>query len=162
MKGLRILPLAALTILSAFATAQTATVQAKPLSDQDIKLLREDVQSIKDDVIRDTMMFTSKEDAAFWPVYREYAKEQHSIAEKRLALITEYAQNIDKLDDAQASALTQRLFRIEDDSQALRKQYFSRFEKALGPKRAAKFYQVDNRLSMVVNLQLASQIPLIP
>jgi len=37
-----------------------------------------------------------------------------------------------------------------------------RFEKALGAKRAAKFYQVDNRLSMMINLQLASMVPLIP
>jgi hypothetical protein len=34
--------------------------------------------------------------------------------------------------------------------------------KALGAKRAAKFYQVDNRLSLMVNLQLAAAIPLIP
>jgi hypothetical protein len=34
--------------------------------------------------------------------------------------------------------------------------------KALGAKRAAKFYQVDNRLSLLVNLQLTSEIPLIP
>jgi hypothetical protein len=33
--------------------------------------------------------------------------------------------------------------------------------KALGAKRAAKFYQVDNRLSMIVNLQLTAAIPLI-
>jgi hypothetical protein len=34
--------------------------------------------------------------------------------------------------------------------------------KALGAKRAAKFYQVDNRLGLIVNLQLTALIPLIP
>lgn len=162
MKGLRILLMAALTITSGFAIAQTATVQAKPLSDTDIRLLKEDVQAVKDEVIKHTMEFSDAEDAAFWPVYREYAKQQRSIADKRLALITEYAQSLDKLDDSTASSLTERLFQVEDDTQALRKQYFNKFEKALGPKRAAKFYQVDNRLSMVVNIQLAAEIPLIP
>jgi hypothetical protein len=66
------------------------------------------------------------------------------------------------MDDASASSLTQRLFQIEDETQALRKKYFNRFESALGAKRAAKFYQVDNRLTMIVNIQLASEVPLIP
>lgn len=36
----------------------------------------------------------------------------------------------------------------------LRQEYWPKFEKALGAKRPAKFYQVDNRLSLLVNLQL--------
>jgi hypothetical protein len=34
--------------------------------------------------------------------------------------------------------------------------------KALGAKRAAKFYQVDNRLSLMIDVQLTDNIPLIP
>lgn len=162
MKGLRTLLLAAITLVSAYAMAQTSTVHAKPLSNDEIKLLRQDLQATKDDVIRHTMLLTDAEGAAFWPVYREYSKQQHIIADKRLALITDYAQNLDKLDDAKASELTERLLGIDDDSQALRKQYFSTFVKALGAKRAAKFYQVDSRLSMLIDIQLASEIPLIP
>lgn len=162
MKVTKVILAGALGMVSVLALAQTPTVEAKPLTDQDIKLLREDVQAVKDDVIRHTMEFTEAEDAVFWPVYREYAKEQRIIAEKRFKLITDYAQNLDKMENSKASSLTQQFFQIEDDTQALRKQYFSKFEKALGAKRAAKFYQVDNRLTMIVNIQLASEIPLIP
>ncbi len=154
---LLLLMMAALSLI-----AQTPQVQAKPLTESEIQLLRENVQLIKDDVIKDTMQFTDAETAKFWPVYHEYAQEQRGIAEKRLNLITDYAQNLDKMEDSKASSLTERLFQIEDETQALRKKYFAKFEKALGAKRAAKFYQVDNRLSMIVNIQLASEIPLIP
>jgi len=154
--------LAALILCSMSAFAQTTEVHAKPLTDDDIKLLRQDVQSIKDDVITKTMEFTPAESTAFWPVYREYSREQHDIADRRLGLMTEYAQNLDKMDDAKANSMTERLFQIEDDTQALRKKYFSKFVTALGAKRAAKFYQVDNRLTMMTNVQLASEIPLIP
>lgn len=54
------------------------------------------------------------------------------------------------------------MFAIDDEIQALREKYFSRFEEALGAKRAAKFYQVDSRLTQMVNLQLTSEVPLIP
>jgi hypothetical protein len=142
--------------------SQTAEVHAKPLTDADVRMMREDIQSMKTQIITNTMAFDEKEAGAFWPLYKEYAAAQNSIAQKRLALITDYAQNLDKMDSAKAHDLTERLFAIEDESQTLRKKYFPRFERALGAKRAAKFYQVDNRLTQMVNTQLASEIPLIP
>ena len=148
--------------VSSSSISQTAEVHAKPITDADVKLLREDLQSKKTQIITNTMNFDAREAAAFWPLYKEYAAAQNSIAQERLALITDYAQNLDKMDDAKARSLTDRLFAIEDETQALRKKYFPRFEMALGAKRAAKFYQVDNRLAQMVNIQLASEIPLIP
>jgi hypothetical protein len=151
-----------LAAMSSSSMPQTSEVQAKPITDADVKLLREDLQSLKTQIITDTMAFNEKDAAAFGPIYKEYATAQKSIAEKRFALITDYAQNLDKMNDTKARELTDRLFAIEDETQALRKKYFPRFEKAVGAKLAAKFYQVDNRLTQMVNIQLASEIPLIP
>jgi hypothetical protein len=149
-------------LLGTTAMAQNTEVKATPLTDNDIKLARQDVQAVKDDVIKDTMEFTPAESSAFWPLYREYSKEQHAIADKRLNVITDYARNLDKMDDSSAANLTKRFFQIDGETQSLRQMYYPKFEKALGAKRAAKFYQVDNRLTMIVNFQLASEIPLIP
>ena len=151
-----------LVALTSPALAQTADVHAKPITDSDVQLLRQDLQTEKNQIIKDTMMFTPTEAAAFWPIYKDYAAAQHGIADKRMALITDYAQHIDKMDDATARGLTERMFDVEEATQALRKEYYPRFEKALGAKRAAKFYQVDNRLSLMIDLQLAAEIPLIP
>jgi hypothetical protein len=142
--------------------AQEVEVHAKPLTDSDIQLMRRDLQSTKDAVITDTMQFTPAENAAFWPVYQEYSREQHAIGDKRLRLITDYAKNLDKMDDATAKSITERMFQIEEDSLSLRKKYLPKFIAAIGAKRAAKFYQVDSRLTTMVNVQLASEIPLIP
>ena len=142
--------------------AQTADIYAKPITDADVQLLRQDLQSLKNQIISDTMNLNDKEISAFWPIYKEYAAAQHSIAAKRLAVISDYARNLDKMTDSTARTLTDRMFAVESETQSLRKEYLPRFEKALGAKRAAKFYQVDNRLTLMVNLQLASEIPLIP
>jgi hypothetical protein len=154
--------LVALILCSAVAWGQTVKVQAKPLTDEDVKLMRQDLQAAKDQIITHSMQFTPSEKSAFGPVYTEYAAQQHGIAAKRLQIITEYAQTLDKMDNAKANELTERMFRIEDETQALRKSFYPRFVKALGAKRAAKFYQVDNRLTMMVNVQLTVEIPLIP
>ena len=140
---------------------QTVEVSAKPLTDADIQLLRSDVQADKNQVITHTMQFTNSESTAFWPVYRDYSRDQQAIGDERVQLIKDYAQHFDTIDDAKARNMTQRLLNIESKVVNLRQEYWPRFEKALGAKRAAKFFQVDNRLSLLVNLQLVSEIPLV-
>jgi hypothetical protein len=144
------------------ASTQTVEVKAKPLTDTDIQLLRSDVQSAKNEVIAHTMQFTDPESKAFWPLYRDYARDQQTIGDARYHVIKDYVESYGNMSDATANNLTQRSIDIESRLVALREQYWPKFEKALGAKRAAKFYQVDNRLTLMVNLQLASEIPLVP
>jgi hypothetical protein len=152
---------ASLVLLSTFLPAQTSTASAKPLSDSDIQLLRSDVQAGKNEIITATMQFTDAESTAFWPVYRDYARDQQVIGDERVKLVKDYAASYDTLDDNKAKDLVQRMINIDDKTLNLREDYWPKFMKALGAKRAAKFYQVDNRLSMIINLQLTAAIPLI-
>ena len=144
------------------ASAQTATDSVKPLTDSDIQLLRSDVQADKNDIITHTMKFSDAESTAFWPLYRKFANAQQVIGDNRVQLIKDYAASYDHMTAMKATNLMQRWFRIEDQTLALRKTYWPKFVKALGAKRAAKFYQVDNRLSLMINVQLTDNIPLIP
>jgi len=77
-------------------------------------------------------------------------------------LIKDYAQNLENMNDDKAKDMVQRMINIEDKTLNLREDYWPKFMKALGAKRAARFYQVDNRLTLMVNIQLASEIPLVP
>ncbi len=144
-----------------FAQASPATTTAKPLSDSDVQLLRSDVQAGKNEIITATMQFTDAESTAFWPIYRDYARDQQVIGDQRLALIKDYAANYDTLDDSKAGDMVQRMNSIDAKNLNLRESYWPKFMKALGAKRAAKFVQVDNRLSLIINLQLTAAIPLI-
>jgi len=154
--------LAASVLLISAAWAQTADVAAKPLTDTDIQLMRSDIQAQKEQIIAHTMQFTDAESTAFWPVYRDYSHDQYAIGSERVELIKDYAKNFDTLDDVKAKELTQRMLDLEAKNVNLRQDYWPKFAKALGAKRAAKFYQVDNRLTLMINVQLASEIPLIP
>jgi hypothetical protein len=44
---------------------------------------------------------------------------------------------------------------------ALKKTYFEKFSKALMPKLAARFFQIENQLLDIVDLQVASSLPVI-
>ncbi len=142
--------------------SQTADVSAKPLTEGDIASLRQDLTKSKMDVISASMELTKSESDVFWPVYREYANEQNAINAKRLDIIHEYARALEGLDSAKAHDLTVRMMNIDDELVSLKQNYLPKFEAAVGGKRAAKFYQIDNRLTLLINLQLANEIPLLP
>ena len=152
---------ASIALLSLVGLTQTAAVSVKPLTDSDIQLLRSDVQAGKNEIIADTMKFSDTESTAFWPVYRDYAHDQQVIGDERVQLVKDYALNYDSMDDTKARDMVQRMINIDDKTLNLREDYWPKFMKALGAKRAAKFYQVDNRLTLIVNVQLTSGIPLI-
>jgi hypothetical protein len=145
-------------------SAQTAPADAntgRQTTDDDIAVLRQDIQADKTEIITRNMNFTDEQSKAFWPVYREYAHEQQKIGDQRVALIKDYAENYDKIDDTQADSYIQRVVKFDEASASHRKKYIPKFKKAIGAKQTAKFLQVDNRLTLLVNVQLAALLPII-
>jgi hypothetical protein len=149
-------------MLNLFASAQTPNSSATHVTDTDIQLLRSDVQGDKNKIIAATMQFTDAESDAFWPIYRDYSYDQQVVGDERVKLIKDYAENYDTMDNTKAKDMVKRMIDIDTKTLNLREDYWPKFMKALGAKRAAKFYQVDNRLNLIINVQLSSNIPLIP
>jgi len=50
---------------------------------------------------------------------------------------------------------------LEKKRTKLKKKYFKRFERALSATIAAKFIQVENQINLLIDLQIASELPLI-
>ena len=146
------------------AMAQS-TAQSTPPSqagiDADITLLRSDLQTQRTAVVTDEMKLTDDQGKAFWPLYREYANKQQVVGDERVSLIKDYANSYDSMDDATADGLIKRQLKFEQDRLKLQSDYYPKFKKAVGAKQAAKFLQIDNRLNMLVDLQLASSIPVL-
>jgi hypothetical protein len=163
MKKITILGLQMIVLagLSGSATAQTVTVTAKPLTDSDIALLRHDVQADKMQIITKTMQFTDAEAAAFWPVYRDYANEQQKLGDARYQLIKDYAQNYGQMTDDKAAELVGKADDLDKALLETRESYWPKFAKAISAKRAAKFYQVDKRLTLMIDLELSTEVPLL-
>ncbi len=160
MKEMRLVLMLTVLLSASGAVAQTAATDQSG-TDTDIALLRSDVQAQKTDVIAHTMQFNDADAKAFWPLYREYANKQQILGDQRVSLIKDYAAHYDTIDDAQADGLMARMLAFEKSRTELRAEYYPKFKKAVGSKTAAKFMQVDNRLTLLVDLQLANSIPII-
>jgi ABC-type sugar transport system ATPase subunit len=146
-------------VLAADEPAKGPTIEAA--IEQEIKLLRQDLRAEKKKLVAATMLLTEAESTKFWPVYDAYTVETVKLNDTLQALIKEYAQNADSMTDDKIKSLTKRTLEMDESVTKLRMKYLSQFTKAVGAKKAARFMQVDRRLSLLVNLQVASGVPLV-
>jgi hypothetical protein len=150
----------AVSVAMAQSTAQSTTPSQAGI-DNDITLLRSDVQTQRTAVVTQEMKLTDAQGATFWPLYREYTTKQQEIGDQRVSIIKDYANSYDTMDDATADGLAQRQLKFWQTRLELQSDYYPKFKKAVGAKQAAKFLQIDNRLNLLVDLQLASSIPVL-
>src|SRR5215471_11748048 len=127
-----------------------------------IDLLRQDFRTKKALIIAEVMRFNSQDAAAFWPIYKQYETELKQLNDQKLAAITDYATNYDQMTDDKADALAQKALSLEEQRNELKKKYYEQVKTATSASTAARFLQVENQLLMVGDLQVASQLPIVP
>lgn len=159
---------ALLTLVASGARAQTPAGpenegQSKALNlTAYAELLRSDVRAQKVAILTEVMGFTEKEDAAFWPIYREYDLEMAKLGDQRTALIAEYAKNYTSLTDDVADSLVTRALDLESQRQAAKAKCYERVKAALSPRTAARFLQVEQQLLLIIDLQISALLPVAP
>ena len=142
-------------------SAPATGAQSEASIDQDIQLLRGDIRSQKKEVVAANMNLTPDEATKFWPIYDQYTAEVGKIGDSRVALIKEYAASYGTLTDAQANDFMKRSAAIDQQFNATRSKYVPIFEKVISAKKTALWYQIDRRLDLLINLQLAANIPVV-
>jgi hypothetical protein len=107
------------------------------------------------------MKLTGPEAEKFWPVYRKYEKELSAVAERKLALIQEFAplHFSGRLDDQHAANLADRWLKNTQERLDLWKKYHKQISKAVSPMRGAQFLQVEHQMALFVDLNIASEMP---
>ena len=131
------------------------------VTDQDVQLLRKDLRSQRKQLIAANLPLTDAEAVKFWPVYDQYQAEITKIGDTRFALIKEYATTYNTLTDTQADDLITRMIGVDESLVQLRQKYIPIVEKVLPGKKTAMFFQMDRRVALMIDLQLASMIPIV-
>lgn len=158
--------LSCFVLIIAFTTANTtAFAQSETASgvevERDLALLRRDLRADKKKLIALNVPLTETEATKFWPVYDEYAVEMSKVYDEFYSIIKEYAANQKTLTDAQASSMINRWAALQIQQAQTRLKYIPLVEKVIPGRKAALFFQIDRRLYELMDLQVASQIPLV-
>jgi hypothetical protein len=148
----------------ATGNAQTTTPQeggTRVISNQDMDLLRKDIRSRKKQIIAANLKLTDAEATKFWPIYDQYTAELMKINDKKFGLIQDYADHWGTMTDEQASLYLRNWLDVDIAITQLRQKYVPIVSQVLNGKKSATFFQLDRRISMMVDIQLASQIPIV-
>ena len=147
------------------ATYTTALAQRETATgvdvEKDLALLRRDLRSEKKQLIALNLPLTDAEATAFWPLYDQYAAEMSKYYDAFYSVIKDYAANQKTLTDAQAIDMIKRWSAIQVELAKTRQKHVDSIEKAIPGRKAALFFQIDRRLYALMDLQIASEIPLI-
>ncbi len=143
------------------APGPTPVPDAHAVSDRDLDLFRKDVRSLKKQIVALNMDLTDDEAVKFWPVYDKYTAELATQHDRKYALLQSYAANYDALTSEQADNYVTGRAEVEEAIMKLRLKYYPLFRQVLSGKSTALFFQMDWRLGLIMELQLASQTPLI-
>lgn len=128
---------------------------------EDIQMLREDIRAQRKQITAANMTLTPDEATKFWPIYDQYIQETIKVNDDRWAMIKDYAANYNSMTDQQAQDYIKLSVAIDQQFTTLRSKYVQLFQKVVSPKKTAQWYQIDRRLDMMINLQLAALIPVI-
>ena len=158
-----------LFVAPAFLNAQQLSPQptnstemtAQQVNDANIQLMRQDIRSERKTIVAANMPLTETEAPRFWPIYDRYITEVVKVNDIRYALIKEYAQNYQTMTDEQSDSFIKRWLALDRDNTELRMKFIPEFEKVISHKKTATFFQIDRRIGMLIELQLASQVPLV-
>lgn len=138
-----------------------ATPTQEQVDEANIQMMRADIRAERKKIVAANMPLTETEATKFWPVYDRYIGETVKVNDLRYAMIKEYANNRETMTDAQADSFIKRWLSLDGENSQLRLKYVPEFEKVISQKKTAMFFQIDRRLAMMIELQLASQVPLV-
>lgn len=126
-----------------------------------IELMRTDVRQRKAETLAEVMQLNAADAAKFWPIYAEYDAELTKLNDLRVANIQEYARTFDKITDQKADELIQNALAYRKQRPELVAKYYERVKQALGATTAARFFQIEDQLLSIIDLQIDSSLPIV-
>jgi len=107
------------------------------------------------------MQLDAGDAAKFWPVYKDFEADLSKIGDQVLSGVKTYAANYDNMTPDVADRLAAKVLDLERQRNDLKKRYYQKFKTATDAITAMRFLQVENQLERLVDLQIASELPVI-
>ena len=140
------------------ALAPVSPVYAQ--GEQYLELIRQDLRTTKTAYMTEGMGLTTEQGDVFWPIYRDYQAKLSKIGDSRIANIKNYAEHFENMTGDKASEIMKNSFKNKKEYYSLLEKTAKKVAKDLDPVTAGRFVQVENTLNLLIDLQLAGEIPL--
>jgi len=96
---------------------------------------------------------------AFWKLYDQYETERKELGKKRIDLLTQYADNFNKLSNEFADKWVVDVIDLGKKTDGLLTSYYGKVKKATNPVVALQFWQVESYILSVIRFSILDEIP---
>jgi hypothetical protein len=156
--------LCALLLAPVVAVAQGAAPASSQPTDVEIMQAAQEARAIvaadRKEIVKAVLALTEQEATAFWPVYDRYMTDLGKARDLRVKLIMDFTGSYDSMTDATAGKLIDDALKYEQQLLDVRKKYLKEARKVLPATKAARFYQIENKLDAIGDFVIADEIPL--
>lgn len=162
--NIRIFSMLASLVLALTATSSNAqSANDAVMSPQEIQAAKELVETERDMTLIINLDLTEKESKAFWPLYEEYRQKIRAVRERKVSLIEAYAgrYRAGTVDDEFAEMAIKDSLKIQLETVKIRQKYWKKFRRIVPAKKAARFYQLENKMDTEIDFVLSGGIPLV-
>jgi len=126
-----------------------------------IEGLKKDLGGTFKEIVKENLKLTEDEASKFWPLFDEYMAARNPIFEERVSITEEFMMNYYAMDDATAKDLIDKSMKSYQDIMDLRKEYLNKMFEVLPAPIVGKFFQIDNRVTALVDVVRMSATPLV-
>jgi len=131
---------------------------ALPNSEMELYMVNKAIE--KKAIVLSNMQLKQESKEAFGKLYDEYQKQLMIQRRDEVELIEAYADNYKTLTDENANLIIQDWQQIETQELALKKEYMLKFSRVLSSADVIRYFQIENRLQLLKEVQVSSLIPL--
>ena len=124
-----------------------------------IQLMRSDVRANKTQIIGRALALPDSQANVFWPLYRQFEVEAAKLTDERVQVIRDYVGAYNTLTDQQALDIVKRVMDLDERRVKLNRDQYKEFAKHLPGKTVAHFFQLNNFLNRVIDLEVTAALP---
>ena len=154
-----------ITLAGIAALGATQGTLAQPsgeisMSDQE-QLLIARIQGDKRAIVLSTLQLTDAEVQDFTPIFDQYQAEMKKLATRYTDVLNKFASNYDSMTDDAADDILEESFEVREDRIELTQEYAKRMGKKLPATKVLRWVQIENKITALLDWQMAQIIPLV-
>jgi len=127
----------------------------------DMEKLRTAVQQDKRGLVASTLNLTDPEAKKFWPIYDAYQRTLNSVDTRRNKAVIDVVGMDRPMSDPYAKILASELIQTDEAEIKARRTLQNKLMRALPPRKAARYLQLESKIRAVEAYEIASSLPLV-
>ena len=140
------------------AAAQQPPERGSPAA---VDAVREAVRTDKRGLVAKNLPLTEAEAKKFWPLYDGYQKDLDRIRKRQNRVVLDFVNSQSALTDANAKRIAKEFIEAEAEEQKLRERQLKEVAAVLPAAKAVRYLQIENKVRILNQYDVAAQLPLV-